>query len=524
MRVLLLSLLSFLLIVQIKAQNGYELAIKQGDVALINKNFELAINKYFAAEAFAPENKIEIQQKINQVFEEINKLRVIAKLQSQDLKKANDSIRNAKKNELDALEKLLQETKEKNEAEKRADREKERRIQSYVQVFAAEAKDELEIEKARQFFGEAYNFHDEGKDTSLQSDHSLLEAGNMCLHSNQNIDTITQQYPYANINDWVFDLKSSEIYLTGGGNRNLRVQLAPFSKVQPPKVQKIEQVQAWSNTTKNNCIALDLDNKWLAIGGENGQLSLFQNDSFCLELSKALAPNAYILDLQFHADQELVVICDDSTLYIFDLKEKKLKSKNKLKGLPFKICKMPQQKTFLVATDQAVYYYKNGKTSLWEDMSLGNSQAPSYILECSWGADHQQLYIATTDNQLLVYEHSDAHKFKFKENHNLAEDITAMHYASNGYLMIGYQSGVIELWPAKNLDDLSVSPIRLKHPAAIVQIGYYPPKNQLIVSGQSYFCFYPLDYHAIYQEFIARYTEKALKLPDNILKQFTHRQ
>ncbi|MEO1263974.1 MAG: hypothetical protein AAFZ15_34530, partial [Bacteroidota bacterium] len=68
-------ILFFSLIVHSKAQNNYEEAIISGDSLLKIDSFKLAIDKYFAAEAFDPTKKQIVQQRINNVFDKIEKLR-----------------------------------------------------------------------------------------------------------------------------------------------------------------------------------------------------------------------------------------------------------------------------------------------------------------------------------------------------------------------------------------------------------------------------------------------------------------
>ena len=74
------------------AQSSYEEAIRQGEEALNSRDFKMAINKYFAAEAFDPSKKEEVSQKVNEVFDKIEGLRKQAE--------------SAKKEAEDALEKL----------------------------------------------------------------------------------------------------------------------------------------------------------------------------------------------------------------------------------------------------------------------------------------------------------------------------------------------------------------------------------------------------------------------------------
>lgn len=66
-----LSLLSF-------AQRNYNEAIQQGDEAQIQGNYTVALEKYYAAEAFEPQNSVVVRQKIKEVFDRIDALRAKA--------------------------------------------------------------------------------------------------------------------------------------------------------------------------------------------------------------------------------------------------------------------------------------------------------------------------------------------------------------------------------------------------------------------------------------------------------------
>jgi hypothetical protein len=61
-----------------EGQSNYTQAINQGDSAREIKQFDLAINKYFAAEAFDPTQKKSVKLKVDTVFFLINKLKIKA--------------------------------------------------------------------------------------------------------------------------------------------------------------------------------------------------------------------------------------------------------------------------------------------------------------------------------------------------------------------------------------------------------------------------------------------------------------
>lgn len=76
-RLLIFSLL-LILFVTAKAQKNYAEAIQQGDAAFNTGQYKTAINKYFAAEAFNPDKKNEVKEKVNRVFNRIEALRIEA--------------------------------------------------------------------------------------------------------------------------------------------------------------------------------------------------------------------------------------------------------------------------------------------------------------------------------------------------------------------------------------------------------------------------------------------------------------
>jgi len=90
MKRIILVLLSLYLSVSLLAQSNFQEAINQGDEALKNKDYQLAINKYFAAEAFDPEMKDTVQAKVNEVFRTITNLKDEAEKAKIAATKANE--------------------------------------------------------------------------------------------------------------------------------------------------------------------------------------------------------------------------------------------------------------------------------------------------------------------------------------------------------------------------------------------------------------------------------------------------
>src|SRR5258705_3098107 len=85
-------ILSFLfcmfLFVAAKGQSSYAEAIKQGDDAFNRQQYKIAINKYFAAEAFDPTKKDVVKAKVNRVFDRIETLRAEAEKAKIEMEKA----------------------------------------------------------------------------------------------------------------------------------------------------------------------------------------------------------------------------------------------------------------------------------------------------------------------------------------------------------------------------------------------------------------------------------------------------
>jgi hypothetical protein len=64
--------------ITVKAQNNYSEALAQADDAFKNGQYKVAINKYFAAEAFDPSKKDIVNEKVKLTFDKIDALRVEA--------------------------------------------------------------------------------------------------------------------------------------------------------------------------------------------------------------------------------------------------------------------------------------------------------------------------------------------------------------------------------------------------------------------------------------------------------------
>lgn len=100
MKEMLILICLLLFVVASRAQTNYEEAISQGDSLRNIGKYDLAINKYFAAEAFDPLQKKEVKFKIDSVFDKIDSVkkeainqRTLAKEATGIAEKARDSAR-----------------------------------------------------------------------------------------------------------------------------------------------------------------------------------------------------------------------------------------------------------------------------------------------------------------------------------------------------------------------------------------------------------------------------------------------
>ncbi len=96
---LLIFLLYITLSCTTKGQSNYTQAIQQGDYAYNKEQYKIAMNKYFAAEAFDPSKKEEVKAKVNRAFDAIEALRKkaedavkIAEQEKQKATKARDEL------------------------------------------------------------------------------------------------------------------------------------------------------------------------------------------------------------------------------------------------------------------------------------------------------------------------------------------------------------------------------------------------------------------------------------------------
>lgn len=85
---------SIIFFVTAKAQNNYDEAITQGNDAFQNGQYKLAINKYFAAQAFDPSKKDIVKEKLKLTFDKIDALRIEATNSKKD---AVDALTEAQK-------------------------------------------------------------------------------------------------------------------------------------------------------------------------------------------------------------------------------------------------------------------------------------------------------------------------------------------------------------------------------------------------------------------------------------------
>jgi len=97
MKILLFILINFIISLNLFSQNNYSQAIQQGDVEYKKGNFEKALLKYFAAEAFNPLKKEIVNSRIKEVFKSIYDLNKKLEFARKNAIKAQINANNTKK-------------------------------------------------------------------------------------------------------------------------------------------------------------------------------------------------------------------------------------------------------------------------------------------------------------------------------------------------------------------------------------------------------------------------------------------
>ena len=95
MKYILFFLFCFSSFAMVKGQSNYAEAITQGDDAFRRGEYKIAINKYFAAEAFDPTKKDIVKEKVNKAFDAIDALRSNAEKAKQDALKSEAKAKTA---------------------------------------------------------------------------------------------------------------------------------------------------------------------------------------------------------------------------------------------------------------------------------------------------------------------------------------------------------------------------------------------------------------------------------------------
>jgi hypothetical protein len=138
---LLLLLFCVILFIGARGQTSYTEAIKQGDAAFKNGHYKLAIEKYFAAEAFDPTKKNIVREKVKLTFDKIEALRSEADkalIEIQKQKQRGDSALKETQKQKDRADIALKETqKQKDRADsalKETQRQKERADSSFLNL------------------------------------------------------------------------------------------------------------------------------------------------------------------------------------------------------------------------------------------------------------------------------------------------------------------------------------------------------------------------------------------------------
>ncbi len=102
MKTLLQTIIFLLITLTLSAQSNYNEAIQMGDAALKNNQFRVAIRKYLAADAFNikndPDKKEQTQQRINNAFEKIEKMKDDAETAQKQAENALKEVEKQKEN------------------------------------------------------------------------------------------------------------------------------------------------------------------------------------------------------------------------------------------------------------------------------------------------------------------------------------------------------------------------------------------------------------------------------------------
>jgi WD40 repeat protein len=180
-----------------KTINTYDKAIDAGKKAVINKEFEKAINYFFAAEAYAPSQRSEVKRLIDDVFNKINGLKEEAlkaqkeaiaaqleaekaleqaKLERERAEKKEKEAKEAEAKAVKAKEATVQALKVAEEATEVAKRETAKAVAATKEAEAAKAKAEEEKNKAETLRVEAVSTATALKSISLEKEDKRLKA------------------------------------------------------------------------------------------------------------------------------------------------------------------------------------------------------------------------------------------------------------------------------------------------------------------------------------------------------------
>jgi Leucine-rich repeat (LRR) protein len=165
-------------------QRTFNEAIQLGDKALKNGQFDEAINYYFAAEAFAPNNRKIVRKRIKKVFDAINRVKIQAEKDKQAAIKSQAAAEKARQEAVTA-KKLAEFQKQQAEQEKEKAIKAEKRMQkALISAFNINIKNQRLIDAlyffrgrfARTYNGKKFGFIDNKGEVLIK--HLYDEADN----------------------------------------------------------------------------------------------------------------------------------------------------------------------------------------------------------------------------------------------------------------------------------------------------------------------------------------------------------
>lgn len=516
---LLIVILNFDLYAQ--SCSDFENLVKQGDNNWINNpspNYQEAIRAYTAAMFDCTNRAAEAQKKIQSVFAEIQGLKRKAEEGERKAREASAAALAAQKKEKEAFEKekeakikAEQETQNAINAKNAELKQLQRSFEGIVKLFSTKAKEVVEFEKKRQFFGSAFRLNRDSLEGKFSNTSYLIEASNAVLQHDKNCPEISTEFAYCSINDIFIKEDSNQIYLTGGRNIILKTTLSPSDAINPPVLLEKKIIRGEKSAEKINALAVSPDGVHQAIAGESGNISIFNNENYLSDKSFSIK-GSIIYDLTFLNNDEIAVVGANNTFTVYNIIKDSVVSEFKTDAKPFKIIdyKINNLGAVFIGTENAVIFKS----------AVSNLKLETSLLNFTWDHINRLLYVVTIDNRLRIYNVNTLLGFTMLEEKTISPGLSAMNFHEKGLLMMGYENGMIQIWDTKNILDLASAPIELKQRQAVASIHYYPAGNQIICTGKQSINFHPLSVDIIYNALEKNFSVQEMSLDEAIYNKF----